>query len=370
MMKKYLITFFLLLVFIAPGYASHIHRDLRDGWLVQVGSETFRTALPATAMGILVDKGIYRPDSVKGIDYSQVDKARLTRPWLFRNRFKLDELGKSQRAFLKLEGLNYSANVLVNGKLIVRRDAVKGAHSSYYIDVTNWISTENELTIQVFKKDNADSYLMGILGGASIEIVDEVAIQHVSVTTKVSTAMRKEAWVSIEAQLVNYSASTVKGALVGKTLDNVSFYLPVTLKGGEKRTVRFDSNNTPKLHVVDPRLWWCNGMGAPELYNLSIEFDIESKVCDSEEISYPIRSISGNPVTGVTLNGKAVSQKKFAWSEELWSRVNESTYGEQMSLAKKQNDNVLVVDKSRTGLVALQKACDRNGVLLFASPAK
>lgn len=153
-MKKSFIILFLLLLIILPVNASRSIHDLNVGWIVQVGGTVYRTALPTSAMGIWRDNGAFQPGLFSGTNYRDFDKSAFARPWLFRKRFKLAVMNPEQRAVLKIEGLNYSANILINGKRIASREVAKGAFGSYTFDVTQWVSEDNELTIQLFKDSN------------------------------------------------------------------------------------------------------------------------------------------------------------------------------------------------------------------------
>jgi exo-1,4-beta-D-glucosaminidase len=68
----------------------------------------------------------------------------------------LPELKPNQHVFLKLDGISYSANVLLNEKLIASRDSIKGPFRQFTLDVTKWVRTENELVIQVFAAKPGD----------------------------------------------------------------------------------------------------------------------------------------------------------------------------------------------------------------------
>ena len=41
----------------------------------------------------------------------------------------------------------------------------------------------------------------------------------------------------------------------------------------------------------NPRLWWCNGLGEPELYDFRVELSINNKLVDSRKQTTGIRTI-------------------------------------------------------------------------------
>ena len=128
---------------------------------------------------------------------------------------------------------------------------------------------------------------MGIFRGISYQIVDRVLMQNTTVQSRVNTETLNEAWLTIKTQLTNLDKKTVKGALVGK-MDEVSIFFPVTLKGNETKEVVITPEMITKLHIQNPKLWWCNNLGAPNMSKLSLEFDIETSVCDRSDINFGI----------------------------------------------------------------------------------
>ncbi len=372
-MKKSFLVFSLFLFIIVSANAGSINRPLNDGWKVQIGNEAYRATLPASAMGILIQNNVYRENVLNDSTIKSVDKSRFSRPWLLKRSFRLDPVAAGQKVYLKIDGLNYAANILVNGKLIASPKVAKGAFRSYSFDVTNWISDENDIMIQLRGNTAAKSTNghgasaidgnMGILGGVSIEVADQVKIQNTRVMTKVMDG-GKEAALTIEALLENLTAHPVKGVYFGKVANDIYFYTSVSLKAGEKRVVRITPKEVKKLLISNPTLWWCNGMGAPSMYNLQMEFDIEDKVCDKMDLTFPARQLTGTVARGYLLNGKKLQLKSAGSAENLYL-IPSSNYTKQLEKAKELKYNVLHAAGSFKITDALVDNCNRNGILLL-----
>jgi len=58
------------------------------------------------------------------------------------------------------------------------------------------------------------------------------------------------------------------------------------------QVVKFDPATTAALHVMNPKLWWPNGYGPQNLYDLHLSFEIEKQVSDSREVRFGIRKIT------------------------------------------------------------------------------
>jgi len=130
-----------------------------------------------------------------------------------------------------------------------------------------------------------------------------------------------EAHVTIETELRNASTSAQQGILRGEFVpwerrrlageflpesagrrdadaprsdsEVVKFEQPVTLAAGETKTISFAPKDFPQLAVKHPRLWWPNGYGKPELYDLQLSFaTADKKESDRASARFGIRQMS------------------------------------------------------------------------------
>jgi exo-1,4-beta-D-glucosaminidase len=380
-MKKLIASIVLLFVLSVSAFSAEPVISLNKGWTVQDGSTTYRAELPATAMGILMQNGVYNESLLSGLNYKNVDASHFDHPWLFRNHFRLPELKAGQHVFLCFEGISYSANILLNEKLIASRDTVRGPFRQYMLDVTKWASTENDLTIQVFRAAKGDFNIgfvdwnpkaadssMGIFRGVSVVVVDDVLMNHTFVQSKVNTQTLKEAWLTVTTTLKNCSAKPLKGSLVG-SMDKQYFYLPVTLKPFETRKVVVTPAMAKTLHVQNPRLWWCNNMGTPNMYNMSLEFDVEDRVCCKDNVAFGIREVKSYKTPegylGFTLNGKKVLVRGAGWTDDIFLRDNTDSYDHQIQMVKDMNLNAIRLENIWGTTEEMFNICDRNGILVL-----
>jgi exo-1,4-beta-D-glucosaminidase len=382
-MKKLFGSILLFLMLNLPCVANNGHTIvLNNNWVVQNGSHSYKATLPATAMGILLQNGVYKSDLLNNLNYKQVNKADFDHPWLFRNHFRLPELSEGQHVLLHVNGISYSANILVNEKLVASRDTVRGPFRQFTIDITKWASTENDLTIQIFRAQKGDFNLgfvdwnprpadgsMGIFREISIEVVNDVRISNTYVQSKVNTSTLKEAWLTVKTQLTNYTDKAVKGSLIGD-IDSKYFYIPVTLKAHETKAVTVTPEMASKaLHIDNPRLWWCNNMGNPDTYILKLEFDIEAQVCSKDEMTFGIREIKSYKTPegylGFTLNGKPVLVRGAGWTDDIFMRDNIDSYEKQLKLVKDMNLNAIRLESFWGTTEEFFNICDRQGIMVL-----
>src|SRR5947209_13817274 len=78
--------------------------------------------------------------------------------WWYRTEFSLPASKTPQRHALRFAGINYSAEIWVNGKRIADRNAVRGAYRTYEFDITDHVHTSgrNTLAVQVFSSVDED----------------------------------------------------------------------------------------------------------------------------------------------------------------------------------------------------------------------
>src|SRR5439155_24646644 len=58
-------------------------------------------------------------------------------PWWFRKTFELPATMRGKHVALHFDGINYRANVWLNGRQIARSDSVAGTYRFYELDVTD-----------------------------------------------------------------------------------------------------------------------------------------------------------------------------------------------------------------------------------------
>ena len=383
-MKKYIAILFYVLM---NGLYCNASRGttylLQDGWTVYEGGNTYHTSIPTTAMGVLLGNGVYTEDVLSGLNYKQLDRTRFDHPWLFCKQFSLPPLRRGRHVFLKIDGLSFSANIYVNGRQVATRDTVKGPFRQYMLDVTRYVKTTNELRIQLFKAEKGDPNIgyvdwnprpadesMGIFRNISLEIADDVLMQNTAVFSRVNTGTLKEAWLTVETELTNLTGFAVRGTLVGHIGNGIAIRFPVTLRAGERRKIRITPDDVPGLHVHNPRLWWCSNMGKPEMYDLSLRFEIGNELCDDDKVSFGIREVrdylTAEGYRGYMLNGRKVLIRGAGWTDDIFIRDTPERYRHQIEMVRDMHLNTIRLESIWGNTDDLFDLCDRNGILMFA----
>ncbi len=309
--------------------------------------------IPATVVGALVTVNTY-PDpnfgtnlkSFPGMNYS--DKGLFANQdmpegspfrcsWWYRTEFTppAGELKKTQ--WLNFLGINYRANIWVNGRKVADAKDVAGTYRSYEFDVSKFLQAgkANAIAVEVFAPEKYDLGItwvdwnptppdkdMGIWKEVFLRSSGEVAVRNPFVTSKLD-AEYQTAELTISGELRNVSNGPVKGVLRAE-VDGVELQQPVELSGGESKIVKFAPEQFAKLKLAHPRLWWPYQMGTPHLYSAKLSFQIGKQVSDTASVTFGIREVTSELTDKghrlFKVNGRNVLIRGAAWAPDLLFR--------------------------------------------------
>lgn len=321
----------------------------------------------------------------------------------YRNEFHVPASFKRDRVFLNFDGINWKANVYLNGKQVGR---LEGAFIRGKFDVTDCVKGgTNVLAVEIIKnahigaikeknKQSTD-FNGGILGadnptfhatigwdwiptmrGRNIGIWNDVfltttgkvTVQDPYVQTQLALPDTTQARLTAEVVVKNHDGKDVSGVLQGRVGD-VTFEQPVQLKAGEERTVVFDADRFPQLQVKNPRLWWPNGYGTPYLYDANFTFKVGEEVSDARDFKVGIRQMTFNEDGGVLnlyVNGRRFIGRGGNWG---FSESNLNYRGREYETAVAYHaDMNFTMLRNWVGMIGdeeLYDACDKYGIMIW-----
>lgn len=321
----------------------------------------------------------------------------------YRNEFQLPPSFKRDRIFLNFDGINWKANVYLNGKQVGR---LEGAFIRGKFDVTDCVKEgTNVLAVEIIKnahigaikeknKQSTD-FNGGILGadnptfhatigwdwiptmrGRNIGIWNDVfltttgkvTVQDPYVQTQLALPDTTQARLTVEVVVKNHDGKDVSGVLQGRVGD-VTFEQPVELRAGEERTVVFDADRFPQLQVKNPRLWWPNGYGTPYLYDANFTFKVGEEVSDARDFKVGIRQMTFNEDGGVLnlyVNGRRFIGRGGNWG---FSESNLNYRGREYETAVAYHaDMNFTMLRNWVGMIGdeeLYDACDKYGIMIW-----
>jgi beta-mannosidase len=203
----------------------------------------------------------------------------------------------------------------------------------------------------------------GILKAPQILVWDDLLIEDIFVTTQSITPERAK--------------------MVARIRYRSEFAGPVTLTSRESKRKAVEDrkfaigvhNDSITFEVENPRLWWCNGMGDPNLYDFSFEIKRNNKVIERADVRTGIRTVqlvTEKDQAGESfyfkLNGKPVFMKgaNYIPQDMFQDRVTPAQYRSLLDDVKASNFNMLRVWGG--GIYEDQlfyQLCDSRGILVW-----
>jgi len=394
---------------------------LQDGWAVQSSAKVsgggeqvsspgfdasgwYKTTAPKTVFAVLVENGVYKDPyfgmnlrSIPGIEYpiggqlANLDMpagSPYAVPWWYRREFEVPKQFKGRTVWMSFRGLNYRAEIWINGKKVAGSDEVVGAFRRYEFDVTAFVHEggKNVVALAVSAPKAGELGItfvdwnpappdkdMGLWQEVTLSESGPVSIRHAFVASKLDLPSTEKAHLTIRAQLQNASASPVKGTLKGKITGGgkpIEFSQSVELNAKESREVVLAPDTIAALNIEKPRLWWPFQMGEPFLHNLTLEFQLEKDgVSDSQSQSFGIvQTDSELTPEGYRLfkvNGKPVLVRGAGWTPDMMLRVDESRRAAEFRYVKEMGMNTIRLEGKLEDEAFFDRA-DRDGILVMA----
>ncbi len=303
--------------------------------------------------------------------------------WWYRTAFRLPANDEGRHVWLHFGGINYRANIWLNGRKIADARDVAGAYRTYEFDVTPYISSSpwNVLAVETIaptEKDLGINWVdwnpeppdkdMGLWREVSLRSTGPVVIRYPQVTTHLPSAPLGPADLTVEAELQNAGALEVTGTLAGQ-IEDTAFEQAVTLAPGETREVRFTPDQFPQLQIENPALWWPAQMGQPNLQKLSLRFLAGGGQSDSAMIRFGIREITSElDAQGHRLfrvNGKRILIRGGGWAPDMLLRQTPERLKTEFRYIRDMNLNALRLEgKMETD--EFYDLADENGILIMA----
>ena len=375
-----------------------------EGWLDAV--------VPGSVLATLV-KNNKAPDPYYGINSCSINDigkygVGLYTYWFY-NAFNLPAPGPGRRVELRFDGINYGASVYLNGRKL---GETAGMFLRHVFDITAFvIAGENRLAVLVTPPDppglidgnggargpnigesvvarypvgwdwvtSMPDRSTGIWDRVSVYFSGPVTIGDPHVITRVPGVrvpggVQGPANLTLTAEVTNTSGASVSGVLTCE-VDGRAHGENVTLKAGETRAI------TIERQIDNPRLWWPNGLGQPELYPVTLTFTIGAAESDRRSFQVGLRQIDvstidvsdssgGQRKTRVFLvNGRRVFLRGGNWiGTDAMFRYSTDAKRYRDEVRMHANANLNMIRVWGGGIAerdAFYEACDRYGIMVM-----
>ena len=303
-------------------------------------------------------------------------------PWWYRTRFKVPIAAKGKTLWIRFGGINYRANIWVNGKQLASSSDVAGAYRTYEFDVTRLLNPgqENAIAIETFAPTEQDLAInwvdwspappdkdMGITGEVAVYASGPVTVRSPMVDTRLQSN-GEIADLTVYGELHNGSAKRVEG-VASVALAGVRAEQRLALKPGEIRTVIFTPEQFPQLRLKHPKLWWPYQMGNPHLESLRMSFHSGGRLSDEAIERVGIREITSELTDkGARLfrvNGRPVLVRGGGWSQDMLLREEPRKLGQQFEMVRDLHLNAIRLE-GKLETDSFYRLADEQGILVMA----
>ena len=389
------IVFILVAVLSAIAFATDANHEstmpLRQNWFIQSSDnlqsdgtaistagfsskDWYPTTLPSTVLNALVEDKVY-PDPYVGMNLRSIpgtsypifeDFSNLMMPPA--SPFRHSQY-KGKTLSLGFDGINYKANVWMNGVRIASSDQLAGTWRVFQFDITAAAKPGemNSLAVEVFPPQPRDLAItlvdwapmppdkeMGIWRDVHITATGPITLRYPAVLTKLNLPSANEAQLTVRAELSNATARPIEGVLKGH-IENIAFDEPVRLGPGQTQVVRFTPNKFSQLKLANPRLWWPAKVGKQELYPLDLSLEAGGQVSDSAHIEFGIREVTSKLDEKnhrlFQINGKNVLIRGAGYSFDLMLRSSPERQQAELNYLRDLNLNAVRLEGKIVALI-------------------
>jgi len=415
---------------------SSVHYQPAEYW--------FPVTVPSTVLTGLVANKVY-PDPYTGMNNMLIPDASDTfnreyhleqyshlpgepnpwkKPYWYRTTFLVPAADKGRHFQLIFKGINYRAEVWLNGRLIADSAKMVGMFEEFDLDVSPAIHAgeKNALAVKIYPLDVPgepahpqleamdEFYENGgptgdigknvtMLSSVGWDWIPEVRDRNMGIwqpvylrTTGPVTISRPRfitdlpalpdtgiAKLSLDLDLSNYSAAARKGSLdVTISPENFSgapihFTKNTAIDGSAARSLHLSAADIPALTIHQPHLWWPNGYGHPYLYRIRLQYKDAAGTSEDTSFIFGIRTVSTSTATvngwvrrDFYVNGKKVHLVGGAWVPDMMLNRDYQRYDYELRLCRNANVNLVRIWGGGLGETDdFYELADRYGMLVW-----
>jgi exo-1,4-beta-D-glucosaminidase len=287
--------------------------------------------MPATVLQILQENGVYK-DLYFGMSLATPGDL-WKQDWWYRTTF-IAPPGREVYSLI-FKGINYRADIWLNGHKVANRATVVGMYDEFEFNVTEFIvpGGSNVLAVKVTPEQSlegengielGDSWLdwinwkylgyhdpqkhldipfvpdrnAGVWKRVLLSSTGAVTIRNPYVATDLPLPATTPVALTVYCDLSNNTAKPVSGTLSGEISrpgkEIIKFKQTVRLLRNQTKEIAFTPTAYAQLTVADPDLWWPYKWGEAKLYHLKLGFkaDDQAEISDSQAIDFGIRKIT------------------------------------------------------------------------------
>ena len=284
--------------------------------------------VPGTVLTTMIDRGIY-PDPDFGLNNLAIPESLNQHDYWYRVEFPTPKAETpALRRSLHFAGINYAAEVWLNGHKLGQ---IRGAFRRGDFDVTRFLQPNgvNALAVRVsppphpgipqeqsikggpgpdggtltidgptFVDTEGWDWIPGIRDrdtglwqGVSLAETGSVTFGDPQIITRLPLPDTTSADVELHLPLHNSNSAAVS-VTVSVAFEGVSFSTHAIVAPGDS-SLHLLPSGFAQLHLNQPRLWWPNGYGAPNLYHLKLQLRSSGgQLLDQHTTTFGVREVT------------------------------------------------------------------------------
>ncbi len=361
-----------------------------QGWLP--------ATVPGTVLTGMVDAKRY-PEPLYGENNRAIPESLNKTSYWYRTTIPIPRAYKGRQVALTFYGINYSAEVWVNG---VEQGTMKGAFARGGYDITRLVKPGSTAVVAVkvtpqphpgIPHEHTIADGLGLNGGitaldgptflstigwdwlpairdrdtgiwqkVTLSASGPVLVQNPYITTDLPLPRTDSADVKVSVTLENISDKPQTGTLEG-AFGSVTMVRKVTVAPHTKQTVAFDPQ-----HIANPQLWWPNGYGPQNLQHLHLHFVQGKTDSDALDTAFGIREITygGEDALTIGVNGVKIFIRGGDWGlDEGLKRIPAARLDAQIHMHALANMNMIRNWVGQSTGEDFYAAADKYGILVW-----
>jgi len=367
--------------------SSPLYRPI--GWI--------STSVPNTIVAAQVAAGLIKDPfygmnlrKLPGMDYplgsmfsnlAMLDTSPYKCGWWYRTQFRLPAGFANHAVSLHLEGVNYRADVWLNGKQVASKTDIAGTWRVFDLNLSSGLLYfgQNILAIEVFPPTESDLAITwvdwapsppdkntGLFRDVYLTASGPIQLRFPYVASKLDdTYATAQLTPIVEAWNATGHAVT---ADVTWEIQGRKVHQEVPLEAEQKKTVSFDPAQFRELTLKDPKLWWPAEMGTPALYHARVSVTADGKPSDAQDVTFGVRRVTSELSNGHTLfkiNGRPVLIRGGGWAPDLLLRSTPQGMDTEFRYVRDLGLNTIRLE-GKLETQAFYDLADKYGILIMA----
>lgn len=370
--------------------------------------EYVKGVVPGIVFTAYVEAGLEKdPNFADNIH--QVDETFYNRPFWYRTEFQTPaSLKEGERVWLHFDNTNRYADFYFNEKKISGTETstrdVSGHMLRSKFDVTDLIKKAGKSAVAILiadadqkkKRDSKEGFgvtasptflaaagwdwmpyvpgrLSGITGNVYLEITGDVVMEDPWIRSELES--NETAYLEFQSDIRNASSEKKEVTVtINVKPGSIEVTRKLTVDAGATETVYMNRKEFKQLIMKNPKLWWPNGYGDPNLYSCTVTCKAGDQITDQKDITFGIRkydytfekNAAGWSVMTFYINGQKLFIKGGNWGmSEYLLRCSDEEYEKKIALHKDMNYNMI---RLWTGCVTddeFYDSCDRYGIMVW-----